>query len=220
MFTGLVEDKGDIIEIGRKGSSFQIRIKSRLDFTRSDVGASIAVDGVCLTIVIVNGNVFTVDVSPETLQITTIGERKRGDSVNLERALRLSDRVGGHLVTGHIDGIGVIKTIAKMQNSILISIATSPETVRYLVKKGSVGLDGVSLTINDIRDTTFSVAIIPHTAAITTIGKKKTGDRINIEGDIIGKYIEKFVQQTELTPKKEEGGASIDYDFLNKHGFS
>jgi len=220
MFTGLVEDTGDIIEIGQKGGSFQIKIKSHLNFTGNDVGASIAVDGVCLTIILVTGTIFTVDVSPETLQRTTIAERKRGDSVNLERALRLSDRVGGHLVTGHVDGVGVMKTIKKMENAILISIATSPETVRYLVEKGSVCLDGVSLTVNDVLGSAFSVSIIPHTAAITTIGKKKTGDRINIETDIIGKYVEKFVLQKESPSPQQEEKSSMDYDFLNKHGFS
>ncbi|MBN2468323.1 MAG: riboflavin synthase [Deltaproteobacteria bacterium] len=220
MFTGLVEGIGEIIEIGQRKNSFQIRIQSPLSITKTEIGASIAVDGVCLTVTTVEGPVFTVDVSPETLKRTTVRDRKRGDAVNLERALRLSDRLGGHLVTGHIDDTGTIKTITKMRNALMVSITTSSEAARYLVEKGSVGVDGISLTINEVQGNTFSVAVIPHTAAMTTIGKKRVGGTVNIETDIIGKYIERFVLQTDKKPTKNEAGHVLDRDFLKTHGFS
>jgi riboflavin synthase len=218
MFTGLIEDIGEIVQIGKKGDSFQISIKSCLD--KISIGDSISVDGVCLTIVAVDKNLFTVEVSPETLERTTLSERKRGELVNLERALQLSDRLGGHLVTGHIDGTAIIKSITKKQNSIIIKITTPPEITRYLVVKGSVGLDGISLTVNEIQGNDFTVNIIPHTAQVTTIGKKRVGDRVNIETDLIGKYVEKFLLEAELIPKKKGESQSISFDFLSKHGFT
>jgi len=218
MFTGLIEDIGKIVQIGKKGDSFQISIKSSLD--KISIGDSISVDGVCLTVVAVDKNIFIVEVSPETLKRTTLSERKRGELVNLERALQLSDRLGGHLVTGHIDGTAIIKSITKKQNSIIIKITTPPEIIRYLVVKGSVGLDGISLTVNEIQGNDFIVNIIPHTAQVTTIGKKRVGDKVNIETDLIGKYVEKFLLEAELIPKKREESKSISLDFLSKHGFT
>ena len=218
MFTGLIEDIGKIVQIGKKGNSFQISIKSSLD--KISIGDSISVDGVCLTVVAVDKNIFIVEVSPETLKRTTLSERKRGELVNLERALQLSDRLGGHLVTGHIDGTAIIKSITKKQNSIIIKITTPPEIIRYLVVKGSVGLDGISLTVNEIQGNDFIVNIIPHTAQVTTIGKKRVGDKVNIETDLIGKYVEKFLLEAELIPKKREESKSISLDFLSKHGFT
>ena len=218
MFTGLIEDIGEIVQIGKKGNSFQISIKSSLD--KISIGDSISVDGVCLTVVAVDKNIFIVEVSPETLKRTTLSERKRGELVNLERALQLSDRLGGHLVTGHIDGTAIIKSITKKQNSIIIKITTPPEIIRYLVVKGSVGLDGISLTVNEIQGNDFIVNIIPHTAQVTTIGKKRVGDKVNIETDLIGKYVEKFLLEAELIPKKREESKSISLDFLSKHGFT
>ena len=220
MFTGLIEDIGEIVQIGKKGNSFQLTISTRLNFDSGDIGASVSVDGVCLTVVAINKNLFTVEVSPETLDRTTFVKRKRGDLVNLERALRLSDRLGGHLVTGHIDGTGIIKGITKELSSIAIKISTSPEINRYLVVKGSVGLDGISLTINEIQGNTFSVNIIPHTAQATTIGKKRIGDKVHIEADLIGKYIEKFLKEVELIPKIKGKPSSINANFLDKYGFS
>ncbi|MBW1678676.1 MAG: riboflavin synthase [Deltaproteobacteria bacterium] len=220
MFTGLIERTGEIVQIGKKRNSFQITIASRLDLVSSDIGASISVDGVCLTAVKVDNNLFTVEVSPETLERTTLSERKRGDLVNLERALRLSDRLGGHLVTGHVDGMGVIRSITKKLNSIVIKISPPIEITRYLVVKGSVGLDGISLTINEIQGNDFLVNIIPHTAQVTIIGKKRIGDRVNIETDLIGKYVEKLLQGAALIPEKKGKLSSINSDFLNKHGFT
>ncbi|HPD61665.1 MAG TPA: riboflavin synthase [Thermodesulfobacteriota bacterium] len=220
MFTGLIEDLGEIVQIGKKGNSFQLTIASHFDLDTQDMGASISVDGVCLTVVELDKQRFTVDVSPETLERTTLQKRKPGDFVNLERALRISDRLGGHLVTGHIDGVGTIKSIDKKGNSLVVSIEVPKGISPYLIEKGSVSLDGISLTINKVTSNTFSVNIIPHTARITTIGRRKAGDGVNIETDLLGKYVEKFLQESGLLPKGKRESSPIDYSFLNKHGFA
>ena len=220
MFTGLVEHVGTIVGIGKKGNSFHLAIDSRFDLTPGDMGASIAVDGVCLTVVKIEGKRFTVDVSPETLSRSTLRGRNHGDPVNLERALRLSDRLGGHLVSGHIDGPGVVKNINREENAIIYTLSTSSAVARYIVVKGSVALDGISLTVNDVQGIDFSISIIPHTASITTIGKRKIGDRMNIETDIIGKYVERFLQPRSEVSEKEEKIPILNDAFLKKHGFS
>jgi len=220
MFTGLIEAIGEIEQIGKKQNSFQITIRSPLGLSRSDIGASISVNGVCLTAVAVEQNSFTVEASPETLALTALNEHRRGDFVNLERALQLSDRLGGHLVTGHIDGVGEIIKITKASNALVIGITIPPSLMRYLVKKGSVAVDGVSLTINEIEGNTFMVSIIPHTAQNATIGKKRIGEKVNIETDLIGKYVERFLHEAELIPPKKDKASSIDADFLAKHGFT
>ena len=220
MFTGLIEAIGEIDQIGKKRDSFQIRITSALDLSSSDIGASISVNGVCLTAVAVEKNAFTVEASPETLARTTLNEHKRGDLVNLEQALQLSDRLGGHLVTGHIDGIGEIISITKNSNALVIGISIPLPLTRYLIEKGSVGVDGVSLTINEIQGNTFTVSIIPHTAQNATIGKKRIGEKVNIETDLIGKYVERFLHEAALLPKTQGKSSSINADFLNKHGFT
>jgi riboflavin synthase len=220
MFTGLIEAIGEIEQIGQKRNSFQITIRSPLGLSRSDIGASISVNGVCLTAVAVEKNSFTVEASPETLALTTLNEHRRGDSVNLERALQLSDRLGGHLVTGHSDGVGEIIRITEASNALVIGIAIPPSLMRYLVKKGSVAVDGVSLTINEVEGNTFMVSIIPHTAQNATIGKKRIGEKVNIETDLIGKYVERFLHEAELIPPKRDKASSIDADFLAKHGFA
>jgi riboflavin synthase len=191
-----------------------------LDLADCDIGASIAVNGVCLTAVAVGKHTFTLEASPETLGRTTLSENKRGDSVNLERALRLSDRLGGHLVTGHIDGIGQIVSITKDANAWIIGISIPPALARYLVTKGSVAVDGISLTVNEIENNTFTVSIIPHTAENATIGQKRVGERVNIETDLIGKYVERFLQEAALLPKKDGKSSAVDTEFLKKHGFA
>jgi len=220
MFTGLIEDLGEIVQIGKRENSFQLTIASHFDLDTHDIGASISVDGVCLTVVELNKQKFTVDVSPETLERTTLHKRKRGDFVNLERALRMSDRLGGHLVTGHIDGVGVIKSIDKKENSLVVLIEAPKGISPYLIEKGSVGLDGISLTINNVTGNSFSVNIIPHTARITTMDRRKVGDEINIETDLIGKYVKNFLKESGLIANEKGKSPSIDYNFLNKHGFT
>jgi len=220
MFTGLVEDLGEIIQVEGGTAGFSMVIASHFDLDFPDIGSSIAVDGVCLTVVGINKNRFTVDISPETLKKTTLQWKKKGDQVNLERALQVSDRLGGHLVTGHIDGIGTINSIEIKGNSLIFSITVPPEISKYLITKGSVGVDGVSLTVNEVKENHFSVNIIPHTARVTTLGRKKIGDKVNIETDLIGKYVEKFLREAGIISVKKEGGtSSLDYNFLSKHGF-
>jgi len=220
MFTGLIEDLGEIVQIGKREKSFQLTIAAHFELDAHDIGASIAVDGVCLTVVELGKQKFTVDVSPETLGRTTLRKKKRGDFVNLERALRISDRLGGHLVTGHIDGVGIIKSIDKKENSLVILIEAPQGISSYFIEKGSVGLDGISLTINNVAGNIFSVNIIPHTARITTMGRRKVGDEVNIETDLIGKYVKNFLKESGLSPNEKVKFSSIDYNFLNKHGFS
>jgi len=220
MFTGLVEQMGTIVGIGRKGNSFYLTIEAAFDLDEQDIGASISVDGVCLTVVSIAGKRFTVDVSPETLRRSTLEERRHGDPVNLERALRLSDRLGGHLVSGHIDGPGVVKDIRKEENFIIFTFSTTEAISRYLVEKGSVAIDGISLTVNSVEGNDFAVSTIPHTAQITTLGRRRIGDRINIETDIIGKYVEKFLRSDSKPAENEGKKPLIDEDFLSRHGFS
>lgn len=186
-----------------------------LDGTK--IGDSIAVNGACLTVVALSGKRFEADVSAETLARTTFGTMRSGERVNLERALRLSDRIDGHLVSGHIDGVGIIKDRQTKGNVILITIDVSPALSRYTIAKGSVAIDGISLTINRCTKGLFDVSIIPHTALMTTIRIKKIGAKVNIETDMIGKYVERFVVGVET--EKSDIGHSIYHNFLSKEGY-
>jgi len=220
MFTGIIEGLGTItaIQPSGQGSSFSITSDYNLDGTR--IGDSIAVNGACLTAVIIKGRKFSVDVSPETLRRSVLGRIQIGARVNLERALRLSDRLDGHLVSGHVDGIGTLRERKTLANAIVISFGVPESLARYMIEKGSVAVDGTSLTINRCDSSSFEVSIIPHTAALTTIGLKKVGDAVNIETDMIGKYVERFV--LDRGPAKDKGGESgggIDMALLAKSGF-
>jgi len=217
MFTGLIEDIGTVKKIDKKGGSMSLLIESNLDLTETKTGDSISVDGVCLTIVELLPKGFRVEVSPETIQRATLREIKEGQKVNLERAMRISDRLGGHLVLGHVDGIGKIKGVSKDVNSTRMKISASKDIMKYIIEKGSVAIDGISLTVNDCTDDEFGVNIIPHTASHTTLINKKVGDSINIENDIIGKYVERFLDKGQ---GKREGDSKINREFLSKHGFS
>ena len=216
MFTGLVEDVGTVKKIDRRGDSMSLFIECNFDLTGTKIGDSISIDGVCLTVVELLPKGFKVEVSPETFRGTTLHIIKQGRNVNLERSLRLSDRLGGHLVLGHIDGIGEIKEISQDANSIRMKIAASEDIIKYIIKKGSVTVDGVSLTVNECNENEFGVNIIPHTAGVTTLGEKKLGDSLNIENDVIGKYVERFLSKGQ--PEKK-GESRIDIEFLKKHGF-
>jgi len=174
------------------------------------IGDSINTDGVCLTVTEFSSSSFTVDVMPETLLRSTFGKLKPGSTVNLERALRLSDRLGGHIVSGHIDGSGRLEKIRKDENAIWLSIIAEEPILRYIVEKGSVAIDGISLTVAKVDHRAFEVSVIPHTQAETTILTKKTGDAVNIECDIIGKYIEKL---------SKTNGGKMDVNFLAENGF-
>jgi riboflavin synthase len=193
MFTGIIEGLGTITAVRSAGQGRRFGIEADFDLSASKIGDSISVSGACLTAVRLAHRSFEADVSPETLAKTTFGQARVGDRVNLERAMRLSDRLDGHLVSGHIDATGVIESREPVGNVLVVTFRMPEALVRYLIVKGSVAVDGVSLTINTIESNRFTVSIIPHTAAMTTIGLKNPGEQVNIETDMIGKYVERFL---------------------------
>lgn len=220
MFTGIIESLGNIKTIrssGRGGKRFSIVADINLDGT--DIGESIAVNGACLTVVEIDGKRFEVDVSPETLEKTTLGNARTGERVNIERAMRLSDRLDGHLVSGHIDGVGTITGKKITGNAVVITFGIPVSISRYVIKKGSVAVDGVSLTVNNCDEGWFEVSIIPHTARLTTMGIKGEGGFVNIETDMIGRYVERFVGLQSGDYKKKDVKSSIDMAFLAKAGY-
>ncbi len=220
MFTGIIEGLGTIAKIRPSDRGKRLLIDADFPLDQTKIGDSIAISGVCVTVIIIAGKRFEIDISPETIAKTTFGTAKIGDRVNLERALRLSDRIDGHLVSGHIDGIGTIKDKKRTGNAIIVVIDVPEFLSRYMIMKGSVAVDGISLTINNRARDCFDVSIIPHTAKMTTIGLKKAGDYINIETDMIGKYIENFITEKSANNiKKETGQPSVDKQFLTKTGF-
>ena len=200
MFTGLIQGLGKVKDIRRIREEMSLTIVPPFDVSDCRVGESISVNGVCLTVTGKQGQALTVDVSAETMSRSTLGQLRAGDEVNLERALRLSDRLGGHLVTGHVDGVGKILIKEQRERSWLFRIGIERALGRYTIEKGSIALDGISLTINDCQDTYFEVNIIPQTAQETTILRKKVGDLVNVEMDMIGKYVEKFLTSQKLEP--------------------
>jgi len=218
MFTGIVEGIGEVKSIRRLGSEAVCILQVPAFFSDCHPGESIAVDGVCLTITDIKGELFTLDISAETLARSTLGKLKQGEMINLERALRLSDRLGGHLVSGHVDGTGIIEKIERFQRSWIVHISLDQSLSRYLIDKGSIAVDGISLTINRCMGTSFDVTIIPQTANNTTLFQKKVGDRVNIEIDLISKYIEKFFLNDKTAISKEKP-SRIDRDMLIRYGF-
>ena len=215
MFTGIIEEMGVVKAAGKTlhGTSVTILAKTVLDGLK--VGDSVTMNGVCLTVVGCDSLEMKADISPETLKVTTLGILKAGDPVNLERAMRLGDRLGGHLVTGHVDGIGTIRSRAQDADAIQITVEASSDILRYCVPKGSITVDGISLTVNEVTDRSFRVTVIPHTAKVTTLGVKQAGDTVNLETDLIGRYVER------LFPGQQAGGrpdVKIDRDYLQKRG--
>jgi riboflavin synthase len=220
MFTGIIEGLGKIRGIHSTGRGQRLTIEADFSLGQTKIGDSIAVNGACLTAVEIDGRRFEADISPETLQVTTFNKVKVGDPVNLERSLRLSDRIDGHLVAGHIDGTGVIKQREPFGNAIIVTIAAAETLARYMIVKGSVAVDGISLTINGCDSGSFSVTVIPHTAKLTTMSYKDRGDRVNIEVDMIGKYVERFVKGGLPEPENPTAKQSaLDRDYLIKTGF-
>ena len=215
MFTGIVEEMGQVegIQRGRQSAVLTIRARTVLEGTK--IGDSIAVNGVCLTVTSLAADRFTADVMHETLGRSSLAQLKRGGTVNLERAMPADGRFGGHIVAGHIDGTGRVVEVRKDDNAIWYTIQAPPQVLRYIVEKGSIAVDGISLTVASVTETGFSVSAIPHTAAVTTLGDKRVGDTVNLETDIIGKYVEKL-----LTPAPESQTAGgITLDFLARNGF-
>ena len=218
MFTGIIEGFGSISSIRPAGQGKRLAIEAEFGLDQTKIGDSLCVSGACLTAVKIDGRHFEVDISPETLQMTTFGQAKVGQRVNIERALRLSDRIDGHLVSGHIDGLGQLSKRETLSNAIIVTIDVAESLARYMISKGSVAVDGISLTINACDAASFAVSIIPHTAKLTTIGFKNKGDPVNIEADMLGKYVERFMnaRQGEAEAEKPSG---IDKEYLLKTGF-
>ena len=220
MFTGIIEGSGTISGIKPSGQSRRMAINADYELDNTKIGDSIAVNGACLTVVSFSGKRFEVDVSPETVAKTTLGKAKIGDRLNLERALCISDRIDGHLVSGHIDGIGKIKSRKTEENAIIITFNIPESVSYYIIKKGSVAVDGISLTVNECDDESFQVSIIPHTAKLTTLGFKKVSDSVNVETDMIGKYVERFVTQTKASGnEKKTEESSVGMQLLARTGF-
>ncbi len=215
MFTGLIEDLGTLRELQRSSQSVRLTVATGLPMAELVLGESIAVNGICLTVVSFGDGQFCADVSPETLDRSTLGELKPGSRVNLERALRLSDRLGGHLVSGHVDGLATITERVRDANAVRFTFRIPPALSRYLIEKGSIAVEGISLTINQVSAETFGVSIIPHSLAMTTLHHRQPGDRVNIETDLIGKYVERLIKGASEDRKQ----GSIGVDFLAKHGF-
>jgi len=216
MFTGLIEEIGRVDSIIKSTKSARITIKAGKVLEDVKLGDSICTNGVCLTVTYFDSEKFTVDAMAETMRRSNLGSLSKGDEVNLERALRLSDRLGGHIVSGHIDGVGKIESYIREDNAVWITISTQPGLLKYIVQKGSITLDGVSLTVAYIDDEKFKVSIIPHTKDATTLLHKNVRTMVNLECDMIGKYIEKLIKY-EDEPSVKKG---IDIDFLNRHGFA
>ncbi|MDH4321840.1 MAG: riboflavin synthase [Desulfobulbaceae bacterium] len=217
MFTGLVLGKGKLVEKRPSGGGMVFGLEADFDLTDPEEGESIAVNGVCLTAMRIQGRRFLVDVSPETLSRTNLGNLAAGSVVNLERALRLADRLGGHLVSGHVDAVASVIERKPEGDFVRFTFTVPAGFGRYIIEKGSICIDGISLTVNHCDDKTFSVAIIPHTLTVTTLGGRKQGDTVNIEVDLIGKYVEKL-----LAAKGADGAAAqsgINPAFLAEHGF-
>jgi len=216
MFTGIVLGQGTLKRKGARGKGMFFCLEAGFDLSDPLEGESIAVNGVCLTATAIRGRVFDVDLSPETLSRTSLGNVGIGETVNLERALRLSDRLGGHLVSGHVDGVAQVLQRVPEGDFTRFVFGIPPGLGRYIVKKGSVALDGVSLTVNSCDDTSFSVAVIPHTLEVTAMGRLRPGSTVNLEVDLIGKYVEKL-----LTIKSDAAPAvdGITSAFLAEHGF-
>jgi riboflavin synthase len=217
MFTGLIQDVGNIRNIDRTGEVVRLSIHTRLPVEEFQPGESVAVDGICLTVVDKHSEVFKVEVSPETLSRTTLEEARPGRRVNLERALRFSDRLGGHLVTGHIDGMGHIQNKLMQSRHWDLRIGIPPALHSYLVEKGSVAIDGVSLTVNRCQEASFDLTLIPYTIQETTLAQKTVGDRVNVECDILGKYVEKFLLGR--FSSGESNSNKISEEYLREHGF-
>ncbi|MHB8064965.1 MAG: riboflavin synthase [Ruminiclostridium sp.] len=217
MFTGIVEEVGSIREIIHGSLSIKLSINCSKLLKDVKIGDSIAVNGICLTVIDLSPSWFRVDVMPETMRRTGLQKLDISDKVNLERALSLSDRLGGHIVSGHIDGTGIIKSRVEEYNAIWLTVEASEAIMKYIVLKGSIALDGASLTVAHVEEKSFRVSLIPLTAGETTLGSRRVGDQINIECDVIGKYVERLLNGNIHASKSKK---DISIDFLKSNGFA
>jgi len=215
MFTGLIQSIGKVRNLNRQGNSASLQIASELVKEDLQLGESIAVNGVCLTVTRWDDRSFIADVSPETLDCTNLGALRPNMQVNLERALRLSDRLGGHLVSGHIDCVATVRKRFQDQNAVRFEFSMPVDAMRYVVEKGSVAIDGISLTVNTATENSFSVAIIPHSLEKTTLQSCSEGSKVNIETDLIGRYVERLL----MAKPEAESGQGLSLEFLAKNGF-
>ena len=218
MFTGLIEEMGTMQSIQRGSRSCVLTIGCKAVLENTKIGDSIAVNGVCLTVTSLGGGYFTADAMPETLNRSSLGQLKAGRSVNLERAMPADGRFGGHIVSGHIDGTGRIMQIKDDDNAVWYTVAADPGILRYIVEKGSITVDGISLTVAYVDDSVFKVSIIPHTQKVTSLHEKKVGSIVNLECDIIGKYVEKLLKAYSPEEKTPATGGLTE-EFLRSHGF-
>jgi riboflavin synthase len=217
MFTGIIEEIGSVANIQHTGKSFVLTIDAEKVLTDVQLGDSIAVNGVCLTVTTFSKNRFTVDVMPETVKATSLRTIKRGSKVNLERAMAAGGRFGGHFVSGHVDGVGVIKGKKQVENAVYYEIEAEHELLKFIILKGSVAVDGTSLTVFGVSEDSFTLSLIPHTLSETVLGFKGSGDIVNIECDMIGKYVGHFLKnQFQGTPKR---ATNITAQFLEDNGF-
>ena len=215
MFTGIIEELGTVERVTRGRVSAVIAIRAEHILSDLKIGDSVAVNGVCLTATGLTGRGFTADVMHETLDRSSLAGLGPGSRVNLERAMAANGRFGGHIVAGHVDGVGTIAAIEQDDNAIWFTITAPAQVLRYVVEKGSIAIDGISLTVARVETDRFAVSVIPHTAAVTLLGQRRTGDRVNLESDLVGKYVERL-----LRPAPEEKGQSrLTMEFLTQHGF-
>jgi riboflavin synthase len=213
MFTGIIENKGKVLRVEYRGQEERLTLEIPMDLTDLKLGDSINTSGVCLTVVEKKEQAIGVDLSLETLEKTILGKLKEGDRVNLERALRLTDRLGGHIVTGHIDGIGVILEKKRERDFLGLRVRIPPSISRYVVQKGSIAIDGISLTVNQCQGEEIQITLIPYSIEKTTLIDKKVGDQVNVEADILGKYVEKMLDRGVGESER------VDLSFLKEHGF-
>ena len=215
MFTGIIEELGVIRNISIHGTSGEIAIEAEEVLKGTKIGDSIAVNGICLTVTSLQSNGFTADVMAETVRRSSLGSAKKGERVNLERAMAADGRFGGHIVSGHIDGTGKIISYKKEENAIWVEIETPEHILRLIMEKGSICIDGISLTVAEVGSQSFKVSVIPHTGEMTTLLKKKQGDLVNLENDVIGKYVERLLGFQKEEPNQSSG---ITMDFLKEYG--
>lgn len=223
MFTGIIEETGKVEAVAKGSNSAVITIAAVKVLEDTKIGDSIAVNGVCLTVTSISGRKFSADVMAETLRRSSLGSLKHGSMVNLERAMAANGRFGGHIVSGHIDGVGVISSFEKEDNAVWVEIETPAKILRYIVEKGSITIDGISLTVAKHTDSSFAVSVIPHTGEETTLLNRNPGDIVNLENDIVGKYVERLMNfKTDDRDNKSEernNSDSITMNFLNENGF-